>query len=502
MVGSSGRAEGEGTAGMDDTTSNTSTSSSSRHAPYLPDSPFGLSSQIQTDSQQSSFPPQPTFSLPSDQYQFPSDYQQQQQQQATPFANISPHLPPNQQQQQQSPNDFLPFQSYRPPQLHNSSYPSSSHQDDHQQSFSSYSTYPPSLFDHHSNGTSSGEGSNPISSGSSPGLTYSQKPFDPYQPSPLHHHSYSQQQQQRQQQQQQQHYSPLLVPDASFLQHSSYPRNLPSPTTLFQLVDVFFTKVPTVSKIIHRHRFMVSLTTLNPSHPAYPHPAVLHAIVAIAARHSGIPEVQHPLFTECADGKYKEVDGGFGGKHAAFARREMEEEFKKGERLFDTLVACVILANYDYQNALWVSVWLTSALCTRLSVPLGVNMSSNQETFIPGTKPSLLPRTNDSVENEARRRVFWVGFMADRVSSCSSGWAGSLDEADVTMELPCRHEDFLDQVSLMSFLAIVSSLKRHVLIKALPLSSSFSQTSCPENPQSLSSPNLFTSHDPKFTEFV
>lgn len=65
---------------------------------------------------------------------------------------------------------------------------------------------------------------------------------------------------------------------------------------------------------------------------------MLHAIVAIAARHSGLPEVQQPLFTECPDGKYKEVDGGFGGKHAAFARRAMDEEFKIGERLFDTLV--------------------------------------------------------------------------------------------------------------------------------------------------------------------
>jgi len=56
-------------------------------------------------------------------------------------------------------------------------------------------------------------------------------------------------------------------------------------------------------------------------------------------------------------------------------------------------------------------VWLSSALCCRLAVPLGVNESSKARNYIPGSKPSLLPKADDELEKEQRRRVFWLGFM-------------------------------------------------------------------------------------------
>ncbi|KAL7418208.1 hypothetical protein BDY24DRAFT_12994 [Mrakia frigida] len=256
--------------------------------------------------------------------------------------------------------------------------------------------------------------------------------------------------------------------------YPSYPKTLPPPSLLHSLVETFFEKVPTVHKVLHKTQFLTSLHSLPPSHPGYPHPSVLHAICALASRFSGRTEVTPASTSFDSEGIPTLKDtvdmDSFGGKHAEFAKGYMEEEFRKGERLFDALLACVILTAFDYQNARWVQVWLSSALCCRLAVPLGVNESSKARNYIPGSKPSLLPKTDDELEKEQRRRVFWLGFMADRMAGASSGWASSLDEADVGAELPCKLVDFLRG------------------------------TKIPENPQTLSSPDLFTYHPPDCTD--
>lgn len=70
--------------------------------------------------------------------------------------------------------------------------------------------------------------------------------------------------------------------------------------------------------------------------------------------------------------------------------------------------AAVMLAYFDYQNARWVQVWISSAMTCRLAVPLGVNESSCLELhYIPHNKPTLLPPSDDPFERESRRRVFW-----------------------------------------------------------------------------------------------
>ena len=87
-------------------------------------------------------------------------------------------------------------------------------------------------------------------------------------------------------------------------------------------------------------QFLTSLHSYPPSHPSYPHPSVLHAICALASRHSGRTEVfsgstpdwSAPPLSDTLD------PDSFGAKHAEYAKTYMEEEFKKGERLFDALI--------------------------------------------------------------------------------------------------------------------------------------------------------------------
>jgi hypothetical protein len=120
-------------------------------------------------------------------------------------------------------------------------------------------------------------------------------------------------------------------------------------------------------------QFMTRLTTLLPSSPNYPHPAILHvrlvlfyahtgsdpccrlqAIAAVTALHSGRAEVRPSMsdyrfaaslgngngdYLRC---EHKDPGGideaSFGAKQAAFAKAEMELEFGRGERLFDALI--------------------------------------------------------------------------------------------------------------------------------------------------------------------
>lgn len=57
------------------------------------------------------------------------------------------------------------------------------------------------------------------------------------------------------------------------------------------------------------------------------------------------------------------------------------------------------------------------------------------------------------------------------MTSCSSGWAGSLDEADVTIELPCRQEDYLKDDAVSDNLAFRRLKKRSGKVETLTVAS-------------------------------
>lgn len=61
-------------------------------------------------------------------------------------------------------------------------------------------------------------------------------------------------------------------------------------TTNADSVQVFFTMVPFISRLIHQPKFMPRLQ-LPPRHANFPHPALLHAICAVSARYSAAVRV-------------------------------------------------------------------------------------------------------------------------------------------------------------------------------------------------------------------
>lgn len=109
----------------------------------------------------------------------------------------------------------------------------------------------------------------------------------------------------------------------------------------------------------------------------------------------------------------------------------------------------MILSHFDFLHARWIQIWQSSAGALRNCVPLGISDAADSVT-VAGCKPGLLLAAEDAIERESRRRVFWAAFMCDRLASISSGWPHSLEEADVTAELPTSVVEFARGVRLAS----------------------------------------------------
>lgn len=65
-----------------------------------------------------------------------------------------------------------------------------------------------------------------------------------------------------------------------------YPPHLPAPGMMERCVETFFNKCPMAPHLLHRGRF-ISRLSLPPTHENYPHPAILHAVLAVAAFYLG-----------------------------------------------------------------------------------------------------------------------------------------------------------------------------------------------------------------------
>jgi len=53
-----------------------------------------------------------------------------------------------------------------------------------------------------------------------------------------------------------------------------------------------------------------------------------------------------------------------------------------------------------------------------------------------------LPNPRDWTEREERRRTFWMAFCQDRYASIGTGWPMSIDERDISTDLPATDEAF------------------------------------------------------------
>jgi len=93
---------------------------------------------------------------------------------------------------------------------------------------------------------------------------------------------------------------------------------------------------------------------------------------------------------------------------------------------------------------------MTISQAIRASVPLGINV---EPRFLPISDslrtPSLIPPSENVIDEEIRRNTFWLLYAMERMVGCSNGWALSLDDHDVSQLLPMKGTNFELGVSMI-----------------------------------------------------
>ncbi|KAF9056264.1 hypothetical protein BJ165DRAFT_1432192 [Panaeolus papilionaceus] len=233
----------------------------------------------------------------------------------------------------------------------------------------------------------------------------------------------------------------------------NWPHSLPTPDLLRHLVDVFFLFHPHANKLFHMPTFMNALI-LPPGHPKFPALPVLHAICAVGSLYTAaVTSPPLPDFNDVAPDEIflerhrvmEQRADSFAETHAKLARGHCERLIVLGEDLFGVLQANIILAWFYWSHGRWVDIFMGSAHCMRLSVPLGLSMCPPFHSITKSERPpSILPPARTVIEDETRRNTFWLAYALDRQHGSGNGWSLCLDDQDISQLLPLRGDQFLN----------------------------------------------------------
>jgi hypothetical protein len=103
-----------------------------------------------------------------------------------------------------------------------------------------------------------------------------------------------------------------------------------------------------------------------------------------------------------------------------------------------TLQALILLTTYEFLHANFGHAWMNCGRASRMCVYFNLMRLDEPHLFCKQT----LVDTKDWIDHEERRRTFWAGFMLDRFASLGTGWAASLNDADITTFLPGPDDEY------------------------------------------------------------
>ncbi|AEO64704.1 uncharacterized protein THITE_2110996 [Thermothielavioides terrestris NRRL 8126] len=213
--------------------------------------------------------------------------------------------------------------------------------------------------------------------------------------------------------------------------HNSGPipseQELPPYDLLYALVDLYFKHVNTWCPILHRKTTLDSL--FGPSVIDEEDKILLHAIVATALRFS--TDVR---LTEDSRQRY----------HDASKQRVLL--YGMEHLSVKSLQALVILALDLCGSSNGPPGWNIMALITRAVVQLGLAVESNSFSVAPGytsiytLRAMILPEPRDFIEEESRRRLFWMVYLLDRYATIATAFDFGIDDREIDRMLPCRDD--------------------------------------------------------------
>ncbi|KAL5119720.1 hypothetical protein ACEQ8H_002326 [Pleosporales sp. CAS-2024a] len=203
--------------------------------------------------------------------------------------------------------------------------------------------------------------------------------------------------------------------------------HFPPHDLLYALVDLFFKHVYPWCPILHRQTTLNALfgdTALDDEDKI-----ILHAVVATTVKFSSDAR----LTAE---------------KRARYRASSKSKVLLYGleNSSVKSLQALVILALDVVGCSNGPPGWNLLALITRSVVQLGLAM----EMYSPAVAPQyasiytlraiVLPEPKDWIEEESRRRLFWMIYVLDRYATAATAFEFALDENEIDRRLPCRDD--------------------------------------------------------------
>jgi hypothetical protein len=92
------------------------------------------------------------------------------------------------------------------------------------------------------------------------------------------------------------------------------------------------------------------------------------------------------------------------------------------------------------------------ALITRSVVQLGLAVESTSSSVSPNftsiytLRAMILPDPKDFIEEESRRRLFWMIYLLDRYATIATAFEFALDDKEIDRYLPCREDQWAKNV--------------------------------------------------------
>lgn len=209
--------------------------------------------------------------------------------------------------------------------------------------------------------------------------------------------------------------------------HLSADQDLPPYDLLYALADLYFKHINTWCPILHRKTTLDSL--FGPSTLDETDRVLLHAIVATTLRYS--------TDARLTDERRRHY-------HAISKQRVLLYGMENSS--IKALQALVILALDLCGDSNGPPGWNIMALITRSVVQIGLAVESTSFSVSPNyasiytLRAMILPEPKDFIEDESRRRLFWMVYLLDRYATLATAFEFALDDKEVDRTLPCRDD--------------------------------------------------------------
>ncbi|KAH0612932.1 uncharacterized protein H6S33_009312 [Morchella sextelata] len=203
----------------------------------------------------------------------------------------------------------------------------------------------------------------------------------------------------------------------------SFDNDLPTDDLLCTMVDLFFQNIYPTCPILHRQTIVDSFFGRHLSQVEEPDVILMHSIVSATLRF-------------CND---RRLDENWKAHFRSVAKRKIVFYALENPSV-QSLKALVILVLDVTGSTNGPSGWGLLALTTRMALHLGLAVEPSREVLpqISTMGAGILPESKDWVEEEGRRRLFWMVYLLDIYTTLGTSLDLTLDESEIDRLLPCR----------------------------------------------------------------